>query len=571
MNKEAVKQLTEQGCMVGRDAAEILEEEDIPRINSLEAKPMYVSRGMIEKVRQKVPEPAGEKPLPPSGAVEQETSEPEAGTNPREETQDYPDESEGSEASGETGTRDSGVEDNGTLDSESEESDSSNLERSGSQEGGNTGPEEEYEYSRKSSYFDRESTVVISDDGERGDLNTKVEVLDDYEVTRDEKDVPEFLGYYNDRYEKMRKMLMRRSELKSATSIERLERRDEGDQAAAIGLVKDKYSTSSDKFIVSLEDKTGSFKLLVDEREGRHLVQDEMIGVTGSMGGDILYANSVVKPDLPIPDGVNTTKEEVKAAYISDLHIGSEDTLHDRLDRFADWLGTSEASKIGYLVMPGDVIEGVGVYPGQKDELQVNDIYKQYEMFEDWIDRIPEDIQIIFGPGNHDITRLAEPQPKINEDVFDRIDGYRNVHIVRNPQTVRLHGIRSKGITNLMYHGYSFDDHIDEIKELRENAYDEPYRVMVDLLKRRHLAPTYGSNLLSPEPEDHLVIDKKPDVFVAGHLHSHSNYSYKGVNVIASSTFQAQTEFQKRVGHEPDPGKVTVVNYENRNTEVHQF
>ena len=557
--------------MVGRDAAEILEEEDIPRINSLEAKPMYVSRGMIEKVRQKVPEPAGEKPLPPSGAVEQETPEPEAGTDPREETLNHPDESEGSEASGETGTRDSGVEDNGTLDSESEESDSSNLERSGSQEGGNTGPEEEYEYSRKSSYFDRESTVVISDDGERGDLNTKVEVLDDYEVTRDEKDVPEFLGYYNDRYEKMRKMLMRRSELKSATSIERLERRDEGDQAAAIGLVKDKYSTSSDKFIVSLEDKTGSFKLLVDEREGRHLVQDEMIGVTGSMGGDILYANSVVKPDLPIPDGVNTTKEEVKAAYISDLHIGSEDTLHDRLDRFADWLGTSEASKIGYLVMPGDVIEGVGVYPGQKEELQVNDIYKQYEMFEDWIDRIPEDIQILFGPGNHDITRLAEPQPKINEDVFDRIDGYRNVHIVRNPQTVRLHGIRSKGITNLMYHGYSFDDHIDEIKELRENAYDEPYRVMVDLLKRRHLAPTYGSNLLSPEPEDHLVIDKKPDVFVAGHLHSHSNYSYKGVNVIASSTFQAQTEFQKRVGHEPDPGKVTVVNYENRNTEVHQF
>jgi DNA polymerase II small subunit len=94
---------------------------------------------------------------------------------------------------------------------------------------------------------------------------------------------------------------------------------------------------------------------------------------------------------------------------------------------------------------------------------------------------------------------------------------------------------------------------------------------MVDLLKRRHLAPTYGSNLLSPESEDHLVIEEKPDVFVSGHLHSHSNYSYKGVNVINSSTFQAQTDFQKRVGHEPDPGKVTLVNFKNRNTEVKQF
>jgi DNA polymerase II small subunit/DNA polymerase delta subunit B len=41
--------------------------------------------------------------------------------------------------------------------------------------------------------------------------------------------------------------------------------------------------------------------------------------------------------------------------------------------------------------------------------------------------------------------------------------------------------------------------------------------------------------------------------------------------VIASSTFQAQTDFQKRVGHEPDPGKVTIVNFGNRNTEVKQF
>ncbi len=542
MNEEAVKQLTKQGCMVGKEAAEVLTEEDVERITGLEATPMIVSGDMITSLRERMSQKVV---VGSQGGTVKEEIETEV---------------EG-EASVDRVEKSQNSESKETV-QQPQEKDEDNLDDA---------DEVDNVFDRKSAHFSNDKTVVLRDDGTRDQVETKVEVMDDYDVSRDEKDVPEFLQYYNDRYDKMKKMLMRRSELRSATSVERLERRSEGDEAAVVGMVKEKYSTNSGKYIVTLEDKTGTFKALVDEREGDKIVPDEMIGVNGSMGGDIIYANSVIRPDLPIPDGVETTKDEIKAAYISDLHIGSEDTLHDRLDRFADWLGTEAASNIGYLVMPGDVVEGVGVYPGQEDELEIKDIYKQYEKFEKWIEKVPEDIQIIIGPGNHDIVRLAEPQPKLTENVLSRATDFNNVHLVNNPQMVRLHGIRSKGIKNLMYHGHSFDEQIDAIKELRENAYEEPYRVMVDLLKRRHLAPTYGSNLLSPEGEDHLVIDEKPDVFVSGHLHSHSNYSYKGVNVINASTFQAQTDFQKRVGHEPDPGKVTVVNYKNRNTEVKQF
>ena len=617
MNEEAVKQLTRQGCMVGKEAAETLTMDDVERIDQLEATPMYVSDQMLENIREKTSQkvmvsssgssrvethsetaleetdsetdneeevmekdPQGPEPMPEieetedEAEIEDETEVIETTEVENAENSDDKD-SDNIENSEETGEASEDV----SADSETVEETQKNEkissevkeESEASENSEDTEDVDESIYGRRSSYFRGEKTVQIRDDRRRNELDTKVEIMDDYEVSRSEKDVPEFLGYYNDRYDKMKKLLMRRSELRSATAIQRLERRSEGDEAATVGLVKDKYSTNSGKYIVTLEDKTGTFKALVDEREGDKIVQDEMIGVNGSMGGDIIYANSVVRADLPIPDGVKTTKDEVKAAYISDLHIGSEDTLHDRLDRFAKWLGTAEASEIGYLVMPGDVVEGVGVYPGQEEELEVKDIYKQYSRFEDWVEKIPEDIQIIVGPGNHDITRLAEPQPPLDTKVFDRINDFNNFHLVNNPQMVRLHGIRSKGIKNLMYHGYSFDSQIDQIKSLRENAYDEPYRVMVDLLKRRHLAPTYGSNLLSPEQEDHLVINERPDVFVAGHLHSHSNYSYKGVNVIAASTFQAQTDFQKRVGHEPDPGKVTIINYKNRNTEVKQF
>ena len=542
MNEEAVKKLTEQGCMVGKDAAEIITKEDVEMIGDLEATPMYVSDQMLVSLRKKM----SQKVVVGSdgSTIKEEVSSEVEGEASVDRVQEQEQEEQALE--------------NKQQEPEERE-DSSQID-----------PNNDV-FEEKSPNFSTDKTVVLRDDGSRDEVDTKVELMNDYGVSRDEKDVPEFLQYYNDRYDKMKKLLMRRSELRSATSVKRLERRSEGDQAAVIGMVKDKYSTSSGKYIVSIEDKTGTFKALVNEREGDKIIPDEMLGISGNMGGDIIYADSVIRPDLPIPDGVKTTKDEVKAAYISDLHIGSEDTLHDRLDRFADWLGTKDASDVGYLVMPGDVVEGVGVYPGQEDELDINDIYKQYEMFEKWIQKVPEDIQIIIGPGNHDIVRLAEPQPKLDEDVLEKATEYSNVHLVNNPQMVRLHGIRSKGIKNLMYHGHSFDEQIDAIKELRENAYEEPYRVMVDLLKRRHLAPTYGSNLLSPESEDHLVIEEKPDVFVSGHLHSHSNYSYKGVNVINSSTFQAQTDFQKRVGHEPDPGKVTLVNFKNRNTEVKQF
>ncbi|MFP4038749.1 MAG: metallophosphoesterase [Candidatus Nanohaloarchaea archaeon] len=528
MNEEAVKELTKQGCMVERDAAEILNSDDVEQIKNLETTPMYVSKNMVEKLREKIEARPEQKQVMTASGTEVEPERPKQKKEEPETQSQKKEEPEEEKASDEI-------------------------------------------YSNRSSHFSRSKTVKIKDSGSRDRKTTKVEVLDDRDITEGEKDVPEFLGAFNDRYDRMKKMLMRHREMKSATTINRLERRSEGEEATTIGLVKDKYSTRNGKYIVEIEDKTGTFKLLVGEREGDLIVPDEVIGAKGSMGGDIIYADSVVRPDLPIPQGTKTTEQQVKAAYISDLHIGSQDTLHKRLDRFADWLSTEDAKDVGYLVISGDLVEGVGVYPGQDEELEIADIYKQYQAFEQWFEKIPEDIQVIAGPGNHDITRLAEPQPRLDKNVFPSISDYNNFHRVQNPQMVRLHAVESKGIKNLMYHGYSFDQHADQIKELREKAYEQPEHLMIDLLKRRHLAPTFGSNLIAPDSKDPLIIEEEPDVFVAGHFHSHANSSYKGTNVICSSTFQAQTPFQKRVGHEPDPGKVTIVNYKTRNTEVKQF
>ena len=54
MNEEAVKKLTEEGCMVGKDAAEIINKEDVEMIGDLEATPMYVSDQMLVSLRKKM-------------------------------------------------------------------------------------------------------------------------------------------------------------------------------------------------------------------------------------------------------------------------------------------------------------------------------------------------------------------------------------------------------------------------------------------------------------------------------------------------------------------------------------
>jgi len=530
VNKKAVKELTKQGCIVGKEAAKNLTDEDIEAISSLDSTPMYISDTMLSNLRKKSEEENSKPAKTQETTTEQKTSSGSMVLEKRQEETEKTSEDEGDDLPGKS---------------------VSEIDKS-----------EEQSSSKK---------VDIMDSGNRSDLRTKVEVMDQHEIKKEKKDVPEFLQHFNNRYDKMKKLLMRRKELQAATTLNRLERRNEGEDATAIGFVKDKYSTDSGKWVVELEDNTGVFKALIDERDGERLVQDEVIGVIGSMGGDIIYVNSVVRADMPIPQGTNTTEQKVEAAYISDLHIGSKDTMHDQLDKFARWLGSEEAKNVGYLVIAGDLVEGVGVYPGQEEELSTPDIYKQYSLFEDWVEKIPERIQVIAGPGNHDVTRLEEPQPKLPDKAFPRLKDFNNFHRVQNPQMVRLHGIESRGIKNLMYHGHSFDPHVDQIQHLRERAYDEPEHVMIDLLKRRHLAPTFGSNRMSPEHEDYHVIEKEPDVFVSGHFHSHCNESYKGVNIINSSSFQAQTDFQKRVGHEPDPGKVTLVDYKTRKTRVKKF
>ncbi|NOQ37257.1 DNA polymerase II small subunit, partial [archaeon] len=71
-----------------------------------------------------------------------------------------------------------------------------------------------------------------------------------------------------------------------------------------------------------------------------------------------------------------------------------------------------------------------------------------------------------------------------------------------------------------------------------------------------------------PSGDDPHVISRVPDIFHTGDLHSFALKNYRGVQLISSSTFQGQTAFMDRVGHQSNPGKVTRVRLDSMRPSV---
>ncbi len=226
--------------------------------------------------------------------------------------------------------------------------------------------------------------------------------------------------------------------------------------------------------------------------------------------------------------------------------------------KFVDWLGDD----ISYLVIAGDVVDGIGVFPGQDKELAISDIYEQYEKAAGYMKDIPRHIKIIISPGNHDAVRQAEPQPRFPERITNMFR--RDITFVGNPAMVEIGGARI-----LIYHGRSMDD---IIANTRGFSYADPSKPMSAMLKFRHLSPIYGGRVsIAPEKKDHFVIDLIPDILHCGHVHTVGVSRYRDVLTVNSGTWQSQTEFQKRMNLQPMPGKATVVDLATMDYKIHSF
>ncbi|HDQ59745.1 MAG TPA: DNA-directed DNA polymerase II small subunit [Candidatus Woesearchaeota archaeon] len=417
----------------------------------------------------------------------------------------------------------------------------------------------------------------------REKIETNVKVKKNYVPVNKKLDIKDWVTYYFDRYNRLSNILQNRHELKGAMSIGRIFKTDGRQQVALIGMVRDINKTFTGLTVIMVEDPTGCVKVILKNEAvaklAGDLVYDEVLGVVGVKSKDVIFADKLVFPDVP-EQPLKKGNTEVSAAFISDVHVGSNMFLPKELTKFVDWLkgkvGTekqkAEANKVRYLFVTGDLVDGVGIYPGQEKELIIPDIYNQYEEFAKYFVDIPEDIHVIVAPGNHDALRLAEPQHTLFKDIAKSIYDLPNLTSVSNPAMVNIQKTNEfPGFDVLMYHGYSLDYYAANIPSLRATGYDRADLLMNFLLKKRHLAPAHGSTLINPMPHDFLLIDKIPDIFTTAHIHKSKVGRYKNILNIASSCFQGTTSFQEKVGHQPEPARVPIVDLKSNEVKVMRF
>lgn len=374
--------------------------------------------------------------------------------------------------------------------------------------------------------------------------------------------IKDLKSYFLNRYEKLKNILVKRPELNKSMAINDLSQAK--DETSIIAMISEIRDTKNNHVIMEVEDDTATTNVLIhsDNKEliekSKVLVKDQVIGINGIYKGTLFIANEIIQPGVP---RVNQKEMDFSIAFISDVHIGSKTFLGESFGNFISWLngnfGNEEqmniANDVKYLVISGDLVDGIGIYPNQEEELEIMDITQQYDEAARFLGDLRTDIKIILGPGNHDASRIAEPQPAVPKEYAKSLYDLKNIECISNPGIVSL-----EGLNLLMYHGRSFDDIAMNINGY---GHDRTDLIMKELLEKRHLAPIYGERTsLASELEDHLVIDQIPDIFHTGHVHINAYKNYKGIHLINSGTFQTQTEFQKIYNIIPTVAEVPILN-----------
>nr|MBI4156670.1 metallophosphoesterase [Candidatus Woesearchaeota archaeon] len=428
-----------------------------------------------------------------------------------------------------------------------------------------------------------ESKIYLEDENS----HAGVVVIKTYQELSDKIEVDNFVSYLKSRYNFMKSLFLNRSELINSISLNRVKTKQEREGVSIIGIVSNKKITKKGNLLVTLEDPTGSIDLIINKQneifeDAKNIVLDEVIGITGICGQDFVFVNKVFFPDIPLTNELKKTNDEVYAAFISDVHVGSRLFLKDNLLKFFDWLNGKSINllnrnigkKVKYLFVVGDLVDGVGIYPEQFKELDIKDVKEQYREAAELFSGLRKDLNIIICPGQHDALRISEPQPFLDKEIAKPMWGIENVTLVSNPCLVNIHASKNfPGFDVLMYHGASFHYYIDSIDSLRQsNARDNPTEVLKFLLKKRHLAPSHSSTLYIPyKDKDPLIIEKVPDIFVSGEMHRSSLMNYNNVSLINCSCWQGKTDYQEKTGNNPDPCRVPIMNLKTREVKIYNF
>lgn len=415
---------------------------------------------------------------------------------------------------------------------------------------------------------------------EKMDENFKI-VYDTNDKINSSEGVEGYTSLFRSRYEKSLRILSLRQDSKRVKKIETIKQlfnqsninykslsKEEANNSVVIaaGLVMEK-DIKNNNYDITIDDQTGLLTATTFDEDLKKqismLAVDQMVMIEFEINSK--RRKNTIKNlfSLDVPDRIpNRSKTEVFSILISDLHIGSKFFMEKEFQSFLEWLNGNDRdskdiiSKIKYICICGDLIDGIGIFPNQDRELLEKDSFSQMDHAINILSKIPKHMKVFLIPGNHDLGRRALPQPAIPKKYAEKIYSLNNITMLGNPCMINMEGIKI-----LMFHGQSLDDIIASIPGL---SYSKPAEAMKILLKSRHLSPIYGQRTpIAPEKEDMMVIEEVPDILHSGHVHVIDVDSYKGTLLVNSGAWQSQTPFQQTMGITPTPGIAIAINLSN--------
>jgi len=381
--------------------------------------------------------------------------------------------------------------------------------------------------------------------------------------------VKDFINHFRNRYKILSKIIQEENNLLNLISINKLSK--EKENVSIIGIIKEKKITKKGHLMITIEDLTGIINLIIPVfkvelfKKGLDICLDSVIGFMGVGNNEILFIEDIIFPEARLKERKKNNKDE-SAIFIGDLHFGNKNFLKEEFQKFIDYLSieNEENKNIKYLFIVGDLIDGVGNYKNQEYDLEIKDIKKQFYELSILFKKIRKDIQIIISSGDSDGVRLMEPQLEINKEYAKDIYKLENVKFIQNPNNIKIGNLNF-----LIYHGFSFFYYADNIESLiKENAINNPEKIMKYLLKNRHLSPTNIASEYFPGEEDKLLIKEVPDIFISGHTHKSAITYSNNILLISVSCWDKTNENKK---NKNDFAKVPLLNLKTRAVKILDF
>ena len=241
----------------------------------------------------------------------------------------------------------------------------------------------------KEVFHEDESVKIVEGTGKGFDplakeFESEIEILvDPSEKICTKGTINDFLKYFRDRFLRVEKLLRERLDIKNATSLRDALNSTSNTKVKVIGIVTALRERRRSIFI-NIEDLDTVATVLVPSkakrivREKAHkLLLDQVICVEGvKINDDLIIATDFINPDIP-EKKPNTAKQTIYAVLLSDLHIGSKKFQMKSFNKFLRWLRGLEgnrnqrniASRVKYILIAGDLVDGIGVFPNQIEEL----------------------------------------------------------------------------------------------------------------------------------------------------------------------------------------------------------